>query len=248
VISSRFIDDFFGLYDRNTEPNDFVVNLEILAKWLKSRKSTIKDTLTASYIKNADYKIKKGESTGGRPKEIIMLTPECFKRLTMLSKTKKAEEVRTYFIQLEKHIDKYKNYIIEGLSQKVSTLKNNQRTKVNPKGGVIYVLKSNKTIDEIYRIGRTKKFKERKNVHYSSHPDDLEIALIYETDNIEQVENCLKGVLKDKQYRKRKEFYEVNIDIIKDVIEGCDKLILKVKNKLKKFKQDGGYYLMLQNL
>jgi phage anti-repressor protein len=30
----------------------------------------------------------------------------------MKSKPKKAEEVRTYFIDLEKHLDKYKNYII----------------------------------------------------------------------------------------------------------------------------------------
>ncbi len=41
----------------------------------------------------------------------------------MSSKTKKAEEVRTYFIQLEKHIDKYKNYIIEGLDKEIKNLK-----------------------------------------------------------------------------------------------------------------------------
>ena len=59
------------------------------------------------------------------------------KRLTMMSRTKTAEEVRLYFIQLEKHIDKYKNYIIEGLNRQVNTLKNNQKTKINPKSGVI---------------------------------------------------------------------------------------------------------------
>ena len=36
----------------------------------------------------------------------------------MLSRTKKAEEVRTYFIELEKLMDKYKNYIIEALNKK----------------------------------------------------------------------------------------------------------------------------------
>ena len=70
-----------------------------------------------TYIKNVDYKIKNGTSTGGRPEEIIMITPECFKRLCMSSKTLKAEEVRTYFIEIEKHLDKYKNYIIEGLNK-----------------------------------------------------------------------------------------------------------------------------------
>jgi phage anti-repressor protein len=246
IINSKFIDDFFGLYDRNTDQDDFVINLEILTIWLKVRKSTIKDTLLNSYTKGIDYKTKKGESTGGRPKEIIMLTPDCFKRLTMLSKTKKAEEVRSYFIELEKHIDKYKNYIIEGLDKQVGTLKNNQKAKIDPRGGLLYILKSNKDIDGVYRIGRTKKFKNRKNVHDSSHPDDMEILFIFETENVDSVENCLKAVMKGSQYRKRKEFYETDVDTLKSVMNGCEKLVLKVKNKAKKFKQDGGLYIMLE--
>jgi phage anti-repressor protein len=245
TISSKFIDDFFSLYDGETNTDDYVINLDILAKWLKSRKDNLKDTLKNSYVKNIDYKIKKGKSTGGRPSEIILLTPECFKRLTMSSKTVKAEEVRTYFIQLEKHIDKYKNYIIDGLGKKVKTLENNQKPKINKKGGVVYILKSTKDIEGIYRIGKTKKFKERKNVHDSSHPDDMEIIMIYETQNIDEVESCLKSILKSKQYRKRKEFYEIDLDVLKELIDGCEKLSLKVKKKPNKMKQKGGFFLMI---
>ena len=35
----------------------------------------MEDTLKNSYTKNLDYTITKGKSTGGRPAEIIMLTP-----------------------------------------------------------------------------------------------------------------------------------------------------------------------------
>ena len=111
---------FFSLYDRNTTDVDYVIKLDTVAKWLKSTKSHLKDTLKYSYTKNIDYKIKKGISTGGRPSEIILLTPDCFKRLTMSSRTKKAEEVRTYFIELEKLILNYKNYIIEGLNETIN--------------------------------------------------------------------------------------------------------------------------------
>jgi phage anti-repressor protein len=45
----------------------------------------------------------------------------------LLSKTKKGEEVRTYFIELEKLINNYKNYIIEGLKTTVKVLENNQK-------------------------------------------------------------------------------------------------------------------------
>lgn len=246
IINNNFIDDFFSLYDRNTTDNDFVINLETIAKWLKSNKGDLKKTLTNSYSKNIDYKMKKGKTTGGRPNEIILLSPDCFKRLTMSSKTKKAEEVRTYFIELEKHIDKYKNHIIEALNKQVNTLNNNQKPKVANKDGVIYVLKSDKDIEGIYRIGKTKKFRERKQVHDSSHPDDMEIAFIYETKNIDEVENCLKAVLKSKQYRKRKEFYQIDENTLKELIDMCDCMTLKVKKTNKKTKQFGGMFIMIQ--
>jgi phage anti-repressor protein len=231
TINNTFIDDFFGLYDVETSTNDFVINLETIVKWLKTTKAHMKDTLVTSYIKNIDYKISKGSSTGGRPSEIIVLTPECFKRLAMLSKTKKAEEVRTYFIQLEKHIDKYKNYIIEALNKKVNIMKNNQKPIVDNREGTVYVLKTDLDIENLYRIGKTKSFKTRMSVHNSTHFNNVEIAFIYDTKNIDEVEACLKALLKSKQYRKRKEFYEVDIDIIKDLLENCEKLSLKAKNK-----------------
>lgn len=70
-------------------------------------------------------------------------------------------------------------------------------------------------IEDLYRIGRTTKFKNRQNVHNSSHPDKIHIALVFETDNITEVENCLKAVMKSKQYRKRKEFFQIDIDALK---------------------------------
>ena len=69
---------FFSLYDRDTDQTDFVINLFILAKWLMTTKGDLKKTLLNFYTKNIDYKTKKGVSTGGRPKEIILLTPDCF--------------------------------------------------------------------------------------------------------------------------------------------------------------------------
>lgn len=129
TVDNKFIDDFFGLYDVNTQNTDLIINIEIVAKWLNTKKAHLKETLVRSYIKNIDYKTSKAESTGGRPGEIILLTPECFKRLCMLSRTKKAEEVRSYFIEIEKHLDKYKNHVIDTLNKKVNILENNKKTK-----------------------------------------------------------------------------------------------------------------------
>ena len=43
TISSSFIDDFYALYNYNTNDDDFVINLEILAKWLKAEKKHLKE-------------------------------------------------------------------------------------------------------------------------------------------------------------------------------------------------------------
>lgn len=247
-ISNTFIDDFFSLYTTDTTDTDLVINFDNLVIWLKIRKDSLKRTLVDTYIKNIDYKIRKIKSTTpGKPKEEIMITGDCCKRLCMLSKTKKAEEVRTYFIEIEKLMNKYKNYIIEALNKQVGVLENNQKPIPNNKGGIIYVLKTDKDIIDLYKLGKTKKFKERIRTHNSSHIDNVDIVHIYETDYIDEVEKCLKNVLSTKQYRKRKEFYQIDLDVLKELIKTCDKMSLKVRKNNKNIQQDGGYFIMLEN-
>ena len=48
-INNKFIDDFFGLYDKNTTNDDFVIDLDNIAKWLKTIKKVLKTTLQDSY-------------------------------------------------------------------------------------------------------------------------------------------------------------------------------------------------------
>jgi superfamily II DNA or RNA helicase len=102
TMNNKFIDDFFSLYDVKSSNDDFVIDLEKLANLLKSQKKILKTTLLTSYQLDVDYKLKTLKPEGkGRPIEEVMITPNCFKRLCMMSRTKKAEEVRNYFIALE---------------------------------------------------------------------------------------------------------------------------------------------------
>jgi len=122
-INNKFIEDFFSLYNIDNN-NEFIIDLENIAKWLKTKKGDLKETLENSYQLNIDYIINKTYKTGkkGAPKEEILLSIKCFKLLCMQSRTKKAIEVREYFYSLEELIDKYKNYIIEGCVQCISVL------------------------------------------------------------------------------------------------------------------------------
>jgi len=249
TLNNEFIDDFYLIYDFNEYNNDdFIINIVIVAKWLGSRKSTIKDTLTNTYSKNIDYKTSKEIPTAKiskSNKEIILLTPDCFKRLCLLSKTAKGEEVRTYFIELEKLINNYKNYIINGLKKTVSILENNQKPIPSNIKSTVYILRSLKDIDGIYRFGQTDDFKRRLYNYNSANSDKMKVMLIYETKNAKRIEDCVISQIKDLRYKKRKDFYEINIKLLKKITKDCIELTLKYKNPINKKQKENAENLYL---
>jgi superfamily II DNA or RNA helicase/phage anti-repressor protein len=115
LIDKKFIDDFYSFYDEGNNNNKFIINLEIVSEWLNSYKHKLKKTLVKSYILSNDYiiKLEKNAKISKSNKEIILLTTDCFKKLCLMSKTKKAEEVRNYFLELEKLLNNFKNYSIK---------------------------------------------------------------------------------------------------------------------------------------
>jgi phage anti-repressor protein len=246
-INNDFIDDFFSLYDSKDKYN-FSINIEVISKWFNMRKDNIKKTLKESYIQKIDYKIISSEPTGekGKPKEIILLTPKCFKLMAMQSKTKKAIQVREYYYELEQVLDQYKEYIIQGLQDKINKLENNQKPKINSSKGVIYIIETADGIGH-YKIGKTKNLKKRLNSYNGDKKDDIIPLYIYETDNIDGVEECVKRYTKEYKYRKYKEVYKTDINMLKDLINECgefrEKVSLRIKNK--SYLKGGNYFIAL---
>ena len=238
TLSNDFINDFYSIYDFNDyNNNEFLININVVAKWLESKKGKIKETLLNSYNIDIDYTVTKekiNQKVSKSNREIIFLTPDCFKRICLLSKTKKGEEVRTYFIELEKLINNYKNYIIDALKSTVHILENNQKSIPTNIKGVIYILKSPKDIDGIYRFGKTLDFKNRLANYNSANSDKMEVLFIFETKNTQQIEDCVISQIKQFRYKKRKDFYQININIIKQLISSCNQLTLKFKKRLSK--------------
>jgi hypothetical protein len=52
-----------------------------------------------------------------------------------------------------------------------------------------------------------------------------------EVSDIHKVEDCIKMALKDRRYRYRKEIYEIDLDILKNIFTSCDVFV----NQLKKY-------------
>jgi phage anti-repressor protein/predicted GIY-YIG superfamily endonuclease len=239
-VPNQFIDDFFSLMDyRDYESNEKIVDLDKVIKWLNINKAMAKKTLMKSYRKNIDYVIKKvikpkKSGSGGHNAEQILLTIRCFKKFCQLTRSKHGDDVRNYFIDVEYTLNKYKDYIIEGLSDKLDTIKKGRKPKVNPEKAIIYIFKTANTPENgLYKIGRTKDLTKRFKSHQSSLAEDIEILFYLETDDAKTVELCIKNFAKKYQYRKYKEVYEVNIDIIKLLATKCEKFKLDVDEEVK---------------
>ena len=252
LIDNNFIEDFYKLFNESSIElsNLFIVNYELLIKWLDIKtKKTFVETLKNSYKLNIDYivKNKQTKSHGGNNKKIYILTSDAAKRYCLMTKSSKGEDVRRYFIEIEKALFKYQNYIIQGLQNKIKKLENNQKPKINPKKGVVYIFKALNEETTLYRIGRTINLKKRLNSHNSPLANDLELILIHEADNIVELEKCIKMMMKQSQYRKYKEVYQVNLKIIKKTIKKCEDDINEINNDIIKFnkkKQIGGRKLI----
>lgn len=249
-IPNAFIDDFHSVYDRSIK-DEFKIDLDIVAKWLKCRKDNLKSTLLESYQNEVDYIIVKDDTSKkpGRKLEKILLTADCFKFLCMRSKTEKSQMVRRYYVELENLMEKYSADFTEKLQQRIAELERNQKKKPSSNRGVIYVIKASEKYDSIYKLGRSRNLKARLQSYNSGKMDDVEVIHIFETDMIETVETCVKAMLSAKQYRNIKEVYEVDIDIIKSVIKDCANLALKTHYKISKpSKMKGGYYMVVDKI
>ena len=112
---------------------------------------------------------------------------------------------RQYFIDIELAFYKFKNHIIESLNKKIEQLENNQKPKINSSKGLIYIFRALNTENAtLYKIGRTISSKKRFNSHNSPLANVLEIIMTYEADNIEQLESCIKAMMKKAQFYLRK--------------------------------------------
>lgn len=279
IVPNKFIDDFFSMTPEEYADKEFNVDFDKIVIWLNVRKDHLKRLLVAKFRENVDYtittvKVKNNGGNGTHYVEDIKLTPDCFKELCMMSQTKKAKEVRFYYLAIEKLIKKYYNYIQEKLYQKINLLENNQKPKSNKlyynKGGIIYFFRalSQMTIDEfankvnksgLFKIGKTKNAKNRFNTYNSGNANDIDPLFILEVNDIDKVEKCIKNLISDYQYRKYKEIYKTDIDTLKTAFVSCDDLVNgfkkytssnNKKNVDKSFKRlrnsENGLFLLLE--
>ena len=97
---------------------------------------------------------------------------------------------------IDKLIGHYKNYIIEGLKKTIQILENNTKEVSQKIKGTVYIIRSIKDINGIYRFGQTEDFKKRLSNYNSSNSDKMEVMYIYETKDSKKVQDCVIAQIK----------------------------------------------------
>ena len=243
-IPNQFIDDLFSFYDENTLQTDFVINLNAVSKWLAARKDTLMETLKRSYKIGIDYVITKNKTPHKKHPQsnnhkVVLITPDCFKRLCMLTRSKNGETVRTYFIEIENTFIKYRQQTLEGIKLDM------KRTKYQKNAGYVYVIQVR---DNVHKIGYTSDMNKRMSTYRTGHTRDMDVVYLYKTDNMQEIEGCMKSWLRGRRYINNKtEIYEVDLDTLKSLINECANIGAKLHSKLKlkdTDPQEGGSYFL----
>lgn len=235
-VPNGFIEDFFEIADERFNDDELMIDFDVVVKWLNVQKGHLKRLLVSHFSERYDYVIttikKKNENgPGSNYVENIKITPDCFKELCMLSQTAKAKEVRQFYLSIEKLIRKYYKHIEEKLYSKINLLESNQKPKVVVKGGVIYFFEALNYIkisdleNSMYKIGKTTNEEKRFIRYNTENVNNVKPLFILEVDDIHKTEACIKNLLRDFQYRKHKEIYQINMDTLKMVFVNCDKLV-----------------------
>lgn len=249
TVPHDFVDDFFSLYDRNKITQDeFLINLEILSKWINVPKISLMKTLRESYTLDRDYVIKKGlkpENASNRY-QTVLITPETMKRLCMRSQSVKSETVRTYFIEIEEFMSHYNEEIVDGLMRNINEdARRNIAEKRNDGPGTVYILRASKEMKDINKIGQTGlEMSKRLRAYNTGRAEDIEVLSVYKVQYRKEVELCVKKLMVGKRYRRRREVYHVDHEIISKLIAGCAQMSMKLHFATRKSRMDGEYYII----
>jgi phage anti-repressor protein/predicted GIY-YIG superfamily endonuclease len=234
TLPRKFIKDFFVIAKETYDDNQIIIDFDIVRKWLNVQKGHLKDILVNKFEEDYDYSIEKKQkkqknSTGKTTYNLILITPNCFKELCMISQTPKAKEVRKYFIEMEKLIKRYHEKIQEEIYKEIGLLKKNQKPKTHIKGGVLYILRALNTSTTLYKIGQTKDLHKRLKTYNSGNANNVEPEFIIPVKDIVAAEACVKVSTKKFQYRKYKEIYSIGLDVLRDLVEKCAEISDKLQ-------------------
>lgn len=147
-----------------------------------------------------------------------------------------------YFTDIMPTIRKTGKYILEKSSRKEldkineelkSIKKSNKHLMINqknidyPEGNYIYIIKQKNENRIFYKIGYTKNLNKRIKIYNTGNANKIYFNYIIKIDN-DEIDKCVKKILKNKEYIKNKEFYKLTLNCALRFIQKCASQITQI--------------------
>lgn len=263
-IPKNFLEDFFNLGGDTYGDTYKNINFDDIVKWFDVQKNHLKRLLKKNFKIMDDYTeekiLVKNKNRGANFVSKIMLTPDCFKELCMLSHTEKAKGVRKYYIVAEGLLRDHFEQIINDLNKELGLIKNNIKKPMEIIGGHIYILKAmNTNQKDMFKLGNSNDMKKRLRVYNTGNANNIDLLFLMKVDDINMVEGCIKNLAREYQYKKNKEVYNIDFEFLKHLCIKCKNFIkqlekefinntVNTKSKIKMMKKKNNfasYYMII---
>lgn len=206
-VPKKFIESFFQITGDKYSIYQFRINLETAAEWLNIRRDNLKRLLLGlGFEEGSDYiieikKILRNNAPGSSNKEIITLTPECFKELCMASNTDRGKQVRRFYLATESLVLDYYNDIQMVKEKKLEICEEHRKKPEKIQSGVIYFFPAQNTLDEnVYKVGSTNNINKRFITYNTGNANKVNPAFFLKVNDIKKAESCVKTLLMHDRY------------------------------------------------
>ena len=212
----------FYCFLKHDSDKDFIIDFDSVWKWVGfTRKDSAKKLLEKFFKIDTDYKVEKTAPSiggavldsvnGGQNKEIIMLNINTFKKFCLKACTKKSDEVRDYYIKLEKllneTVNEQTNQLMKQLDYQTKyhlSEMDKMKKKLEKKKKVKYELThslyiiSNPFFKGYFKIGKSSSINNRMDCYVPGSPVDYKVEYLCKVRNKTEetiVENMVLQIL-----------------------------------------------------
>lgn len=233
------------------DDNKFVVVLDDVWQWLGfSRIDPCKRLLVNNFEENVHYIIESFKNNpfprGGHNRQIVKMTVNTFKKLSMKACTHRSNEIYDYYIKLDQTFLEYTQMRLNETNLNIQRAKDLERHNVMVESykseRLVYVMKVQTLLDNefVIKIGKTHNLPQRVDSLRSEFRGDVFVLDVYVCDNPERFERFMHShsFLKSMRYlepingvKKSTECYLVNGDMLIKVTELMDKHVNDYNHK-----------------
>lgn len=234
----------FQCYLRCDADHDFVIDFDEVYRWVGfTRKGNAKRILQKWFAEGKHYTLllrteEEGITLphGGNMKETIMLTPNAFKEFCMRADTHKANEIRSYYIKMERLVFKGMEIALQKANErymtateKILALENDLKKYQGRKrqnysvGDTVYIVKE-RGIPNLYKVGCSENMNSRE-MSYFCHSNQCVIVYTRRCKDRKFLEKAVHNRFESYRYNDRTEWFQVPFEVLRKAIEDIQILL-----------------------